>query len=585
MEFKDYVQVLTRRWPIAFIVFMITAAALIGVFTVRNVPVYSASAKVGIKLPSPPKPLQDLDLKEFYSAGYGYFTQEALIKSRQVYEYAAAVYLHFQDKGEDPKRADDALLEDLREAEFLDEKYELIRSRKVKDTAAVLRGAVTSGQASDRIQLIDVRAVSGSGDDAILRVNAFGVGAEIYSRKLSTDNLVQARDALLKRIDVIENEEMRGLQKARPVNEHDVNARLRHSEDLRSDITKHRGKLESVRSQRGKLRKRQTILHGQQHLEHTPVPRLYEDSLSSPLLDSLRRDIAQARTEMTVNIALRWRPSHPRYQELKRRITELQREALIELDRLRSAEISRMTDEDAVLEVEEVQEELLLSRKLMDLERQEIILRYDQPRLDEYRRLRDERDRLKIAHERLATTAELQQPFFVLEERAEAGFTVAAASSWTTKIVMWLVIALILGIGAAFAVEYWDTNLYTDYDVRRHLNMTCIGLIESQKRGDSPLLPYVAARSLLSERFNAAATILRTYLIEREFKTVAVCSAIKGEGKTTVTVNLAVAMARKGLRVVLVDSDLRLSKTHEIFGVANNRGLSSYLSQQEEGRE
>ncbi len=60
-------------------------------------------------------------------------------------------------------------------------------------------------------------------------------------------------------------------------------------------------------------------------------------------------------------------------------------------------------------------------------------------------------------------------------------------------------------------------------------------------------------------------------------KTLAISSSIPREGKTTITVNLGISLARQGFRVLLVDSDLRIPRLHEIFGLSNAIGLSSVL--------
>ena len=177
----------------------------------------------------------------------------------------------------------------------------------------------------------------------------------------------------------------------------------------------------------------------------------------------------------------------------------------------------------------------------------------------------------------LETLAERQEPFYILHEAASEVEASAAPQRWRKTLPMWIVLALIASFGLAFVLEYMDTNLYTDYDVKRHLNMTCLGLIETQPRGESPILLHLSPRSLLAERFNMSATILRTHMVEQDFKTVAICSAIPREGKTTVAVDMAIALARKGLQVILIDADLRLPQVHEVFGVPNERGLSTYL--------
>jgi capsular exopolysaccharide synthesis family protein len=134
-----------------------------------------------------------------------------------------------------------------------------------------------------------------------------------------------------------------------------------------------------------------------------------------------------------------------------------------------------------------------------------------------------------------------------------------------------------MGFAAAFFLEYLDTTLRSDYDLRRHLNLPCMAMVEDLGPSVDPVIVHAAPRDPLSELFNVAATVLRSYLAEREFKSAVVCSAVPREGKTTIAANLAVALARKGLRVVLVDTDLRIPQLHRIFNLEIVRGLSDLL--------
>lgn len=55
------------------------------------------------------------------------------------------------------------------------------------------------------------------------------------------------------------------------------------------------------------------------------------------------------------------------------------------------------------------------------------------------------------------------------------------------------------------------------------------------------------------------------------------------EGKTVTVANLAVAMAMAGLRVVLIDADLRRPKLHQVFNLKNDAGLANLLMLQPDG--
>jgi capsular exopolysaccharide synthesis family protein len=76
--------------------------------------------------------------------------------------------------------------------------------------------------------------------------------------------------------------------------------------------------------------------------------------------------------------------------------------------------------------------------------------------------------------------------------------------------------------------------------------------------------------------------LLRTNLLfspgRGRLRTLAVTSAVPLEGKTVTAANLAVAASREGLRVLLVDCDLRRGRLHEVFGVPRTPGLAELLA-------
>src|SRR5699024_5813429 len=64
---------------------------------------------------------------------------------------------------------------------------------------------------------------------------------------------------------------------------------------------------------------------------------------------------------------------------------------------------------------------------------------------------------------------------------------------------------------------------------------------------------------------------------DADLKNIAVTSSGKGEGKTTASSNLGVVMAEAGQKVIIVDTDLRRSRIHEVFGISRTPGIVDVL--------
>jgi polysaccharide biosynthesis transport protein len=91
------------------------------------------------------------------------------------------------------------------------------------------------------------------------------------------------------------------------------------------------------------------------------------------------------------------------------------------------------------------------------------------------------------------------------------------------------------------------------------------------------MVPHERPRTLISEAYRS----LRTALLlssARELKTVAVTSAVAGEGKTATAVNLAIVLAQLGRQVLIVDCDLRKPRLHQVLRISNRFGLVNHLT-------
>lgn len=105
-----------------------------------------------------------------------------------------------------------------------------------------------------------------------------------------------------------------------------------------------------------------------------------------------------------------------------------------------------------------------------------------------------------------------------------------------------------------------------------------------KKREEKPEAPphrdlvvHTHPASAAAECMRAVRTNLLFMAADRKLQALLVTSANPREGKTTVAISIAIAMAQTGNRVLLVDTDMRRPRAHKAFGIANVRGLSNVL--------
>lgn len=92
-------------------------------------------------------------------------------------------------------------------------------------------------------------------------------------------------------------------------------------------------------------------------------------------------------------------------------------------------------------------------------------------------------------------------------------------------------------------------------------------------------ISLVQPESYVSEQFRALRGRIDALAVQRPIRTIAVASALPGEGKTTAAINLAVVTALSlGRRVLLVDCDLRRPKIHHALGLTPEAGLAEVLT-------
>jgi non-specific protein-tyrosine kinase len=142
-----------------------------------------------------------------------------------------------------------------------------------------------------------------------------------------------------------------------------------------------------------------------------------------------------------------------------------------------------------------------------------------------------------------------------------------------------IIIGAMLGLGGVFLLEYLDDTVKTPDDVRKTAGLATLGgvvLLEGANPDDR-LVVRDMPRSPGAEAYRVLRTNLQFSSVDEPLATLLVTSAGPGEGKSTTTTNLAIAMAQGDKRVILVDADLRRPSQHRLLHLVNNVGLSTAL--------
>ena len=85
-------------------------------------------------------------------------------------------------------------------------------------------------------------------------------------------------------------------------------------------------------------------------------------------------------------------------------------------------------------------------------------------------------------------------------------------------------------------------------------------------------------KSSIAESFKILRTNVQFALKINDPKSILITSPGEGEGKTTISSNIAASFAKAGFKTIIVDADLRIPMQHKIFDFPNETGLSNYLN-------
>lgn len=147
-----------------------------------------------------------------------------------------------------------------------------------------------------------------------------------------------------------------------------------------------------------------------------------------------------------------------------------------------------------------------------------------------------------------------------------------------------LILGLIVGIGVALLKDILNTKVDSTDDVRELTHASSLGTVPQAAILDDSR-PVVVAQPAGSEaeefrRIRTNLSFLTTTATQGHGRLLVITSTDPSEGKTTVSSNVAVALAEEGKSVLLVDADLRHPSVAHKLGIEGHVGLSHVLSRQ-----
>ena len=278
-------------------------------------------------------------------------------------------------------------------------------------------------------------------------------------------------------------------------------------------------------------------------------------------------------------VSARYGEKHPDYQKAKNQLANLERQ--LEAEIRKTVQNARTEFEAAVTQERVMQEQVnesksaatALGRKGVDYA---VLLREAESNRTIYNQLLTREKELRVVANSRTNNVRLV-------DRAEvpgSPYTPNHRRDWTYS----LFLGLALAVGIAFGLDYLDDSVKTPDDITRRLKLKFLGLVPIVAGNKHPLISGPVPHDF-GEAYRSIRTALAAQFPTGGPHIVAMASTQPLEGKTTTAVNIAMALAVGGQRVLLIDADMRRPSVHKALRMTNDRGLSQLLAGQARMRE
>ena len=323
--------------------------------------------------------------------------------------------------------------------------------------------------------------------------------------------------------------------------------------------------------------------------------------LSNPLIMQLKGTIASLETERG-RLSSIFKPDHPRIQELDQQLGEAKRTLNSEITNIvrgiESNYAAARAKEQALDSEAKRQQDTALNLKEVGVEyavlNEEVMVNRSL-----YENVLKRMNETAVANDLAAANIQVTQ-------RAEIPLLPSSPQT-TRNLILSALVGLVLGVGFVFFLDYMDYTVSTPQDVWKAVSLTTLGVIPNldslnrryhpvlakseptnQLKASAPMTEFlskelVVARdqlSMIAESYRTIRTALLLSQAEKPPQVILLTSACPDEGKTVTTLNLGIALAQAGHKVLVVDADLRKGRCHKLVNLENSRGLANVLTGQ-----
>jgi capsular exopolysaccharide synthesis family protein len=323
--------------------------------------------------------------------------------------------------------------------------------------------------------------------------------------------------------------------------------------------------------------------------------------LTQGMVPALRSSLLQLEAEK-VKLSTVFKPDHPRMIELNQQISEITRNLNREIDNvvrgIREAYIAARTREQALQAEADKQQQSALNLKEVGVQYAVLQEEVNVNRAlyeSVLKRLNETHISNDLAFSNMQITQHAEKPLGSSGPNLPLFFS------------LYFFLGAFLGVGLVFFVEYLDSSVTTPQHVWRAVGLSTFGVVPDMSTlkgrlgnygpsGSRRLLPALSASengnsgpakdlivshhplSLITESYRTIRTALLFSRPEKPPQVIVLTSPSPSEGKTATTLNLGIALAQDGYKILVIDADLRKGCCHTRLGVRNHRGLSNVLT-------